>query len=944
MTTLLIPQGQSLIEEIVSHIDGADCDYSANMVIFPGKRPAYFLRKALSRNTGRSFIPPRIFSMDGFVDAVYDRFYTGRKLDSIDAVSILFDIHRRAKDRLGGDGFITPDSFFPLGLRIYRDLEELYIEDVRSNKVREIQHLAEEVIPADALKTIQSLSFFYDEFYKTIADRGFSTRSFRYRVAVEKVEEFGIDKCRKVIFAGFYALTESEKRLFNKLLRLDNTMLICQDGPGLEEKLRELGANADTKEAASAVPEIYFYSSPDTHGQVYAIGKIIDTIKESEQVLDERTVVVLPSPDTLFPLLRQGIAAIDEKDYNISLGYPLYRTAIFGFLNNLMQLITSMEGERIYLPDYLKFVLHPYTKNIYFKGNAETTRIMFHTMEEALIKHRTKTFLTLREIEEDERLIQFIKEKVSCGGEAIPESDIKKHLRDIHRNTIESFFSFEHVGDFAAKCGGVLAYIFDNSTARLHPTFYPYSESFIRSFDAMSRSLMKDMVFVERASYFTFFRKYIVTCHTPFEGTPLRGVQVLGLLETRTLKFDKVFVLDVNEDTVPDTAKENTFLPLRARQILGIPTYMDRDKLAAYYFDNLIKGAREAHLFFIEDDTKERSRFIEKLLWDLQKNGKAPHSKDCVKSVRYEVELVNSQPEDIAKTSAVLSYLRDISYSATAVDKYLKCPLQFYYSYVLRLDKREEISGDIEKVDIGKIVHSSISAYFSKRKGFRLQEKDINAAEMGDLIDGLFQKAYGDNITGGAYLLKKQIKDHLTDLLTRYYLPLIKKQPFVILDSERDIKNIRIASFNLEGRLDSIERRGDRTCIIDYKTTFNPKSLRIDFNKLDPDNKETWSRAIGSLQLPFYLLLYSERSGHSAYNLDGMFLLLGKSLINSDIELPLFPGSMPESEYETLRKIIFSILEEIVSPEIPFKSALEKKNTCPYCDFRYVCGTQWVVR
>jgi len=945
VTTLLIPPGQSLIDEIVLCIEGTDYDYSANMLIFPGKRPAHFLRKALAGNIKRSFIPPAIFPMDGFVDSVSESLRPGRKLDTIDAVSILFDIHRKAKDRLGGDSFITPDSFFPIGLKIYRDIEELCIEDVRSYKVREIQPFTEEVIPAETLKRLQSLSFFYDEFYKTIEDLHYSTRSYRYRTAAEKIEDFGIDRYRKVIFAGFYALTESEKTLFKKVRSLNNTIFIFQDGPGVKEKLLELGMRTERKEAVFPEPDIRFYSSPDTHGQVYALSKIVETINECKEDLNERTVVVLPSPDTLFPLIRQGLTVIDEMDYNISLGYPLHRTSIFGFLNNLMELVTSMDDERIYVPAYLKFVLHPYTKNIYFNGNAEITRIMFHALEDTLTKQRTKTFSTLPEIEEDERLIQGIMEKVyHKNEETLLQNDIRNHLKAIHRNTIEKFLSFKNVEDFALKCAGILAYIFNNSTARLHPLFSPFSESFMRALDTVSKSLMKETVFLERSSYFSFFRKYIMTCHTPFEGTPLRGLQILGFLETRNLKFERVFVLDVNEDTIPHTIKEDTLLPLKARLILGLPTYMDRDKLAAYYFDNLIKGAKEAHLFFIEDDTRERSRFIEKLLWEKQRKREAPFAKDCVKSIQYKIRLQNAYPEDIVKTDSVVSYLNDFTYSATAIDKYLRCPLQFYHSYVLHLDKREEISGDIEKVDIGKLVHKAISAYFSKRKGYPLKEKDINVTEMDHLIDRLFQKWYGDNLTGAIYLLKKQIRNHLQDLLKKYYLDLIKNQSVTILDIERDIRNIRINSFNLKGRLDSIEKRGDKTCIIDYKTSFNPNSLKIDFRKLDLDDRETWSEAIGSLQLPFYLMLYSEETRANIKDLEGMFLLLGRSLINPGIELPLFRDTDPETAYEKLKRIVLSLLGEIVSHKIPFSPTSDKKNTCPYCDFQYVCGTQWIVK
>ena len=228
--------------------------------------------------------------------------------------------------------------------------------------------------------------------------------------------------------------------------------------------------------------------------------------KENGPLLDN-TAIVLPSSETLFPLLRQGITMIDEDSYNISLGYPLQRTPVFAFLNNIMELITSMDGDRVYLPDYLNFVLHPYTKNIYCNDSAEINRILFHTMEEALTKYRTKTFVSLAEIEEDEKLFQLVLDKVPQDESGVTKELLAEHLRSIHQNTIEKFLSFENVRDFSLKCTELLTYIFNNSTAKLHPLFYPFSESFMRSLELISLSLMKDIAFTEQVELFHFFQK-----------------------------------------------------------------------------------------------------------------------------------------------------------------------------------------------------------------------------------------------------------------------------------------------------------------------------------------------------------------------------------------------------------------------------------------------------
>jgi CRISPR/Cas system-associated exonuclease Cas4 (RecB family) len=606
-----------------------------------------------------------------------------------------------------------------------------------------------------------------------------------------------------------------------------------------------------------------------------------------------------------------------------------------------MELIGSMEDDRIYVPDYMKFILHPYLKNIYCKGNAEITRIMFHTIEEILQKSRTRMFATLSEIENNEKILNLITEKLRREDEGMTRAEIREHLKMVHLNTIEKFLSFRDIGDFAAKCTGLLTFVFNNSTARLHPLFYPFSDSFVRALDTVSNSLMKDMSFTDRTSYFTFFRKYIMTGHVPFSGTPLKGIQILGFLETRNIRFDTDFILDADEDVIPNTSKEDTLLPFKAREILKLPTYLDRDKLSAYYFSNLVKGAQDVYIFFIENDTRERSRFVESLLWERQKRDRSTSASDYVQAVQYRVKLGNDTPAGIPKTDSVVSFMRDFTFSATALDTYLKCPLQFYYSYVLDLGKKEEITGEIGRADVGKFVHRVLSSYFSKRLNRVLQAADINLEEMDNLIDDLFGKEYGNNSTGAVYLLKAQIKEHLRDYLSRYRLPLIKEKKVMIMGIEEPIE-ATLNSHKLKGRLDVVEKRDGKICIVDYKSGSNTKYLKINFDKLDPDSRDSWDEAIGSLQLPFYLILYSERHNIKIEDLRGMFLLLGRSLINKGIELNLFATDDECSKFDGLRKVIIGLLEEIVDVAVPFTATSNRKNSCPTCDFRYICGTQWV--
>lgn len=943
LNCILIPSGQDMIETLLPHLEPDGGDYSGSMVIFPGKRPAHFLRKAIADKRKSGFIPPVIFSMDGFVDFVYQQTCgkAARYLETMDAVFMLYELHKKSPNPLGGNQFMEPDWFFPLGLRIYRDCEELHIERVNPFLIREVEQFAGEGLPERTAARLQSLSFFYEGFYRDIAACGFSTRSVRYRTVSDLIDRDILKGFRKIILAGFFALTQSEQLIFREMLSWQNTFFLFQDGPGMREKLSRLGINMKSHENVMKRPDMHFYSSSDTHGQVFALSHLLRKDIRDRIPVTEKTAVILPSSETLFPLLRQCLPVFSEEEYNISLGYPLHRTPVFGFLNNLMELVSSMDEDRVYLPDYLKFALHPYTKNILLNGSPEPSRILFHTIEEILTQQKTRTFMTLAEIEQNDAIFHAALDKSGGAGPDVTAETFKEHLATVHRNTILKFLGFENVHDFAIKCSELLNYIFTYSTARLHPLFYPYSSAFIRDLDALSRSLMKETAFREVSSYFILFRKYIMTCHVPFEGTPIQGMQVLGFLETRCLSFDRLFILDVNEEVLPDTRKEDTLLPLKAREILRLPTYRDRDRLTAYYFDALLNGSKEAHLFFVENDQKERSRFVERLLWEQQKKDRNTDERLYVKPVQYRINLGNSSPRAIPKNAHIESFLKGCSYSATVLDAYLNCQLQFYYTFVLGLDQKEEISGEVGRDDIGKFVHTALARYFEKKKGRRLKESDISLEEMDRLIDRLFEGEYGKNPSGALYLVKQQIKDHLKDFLRDYSIPLLKRHSRIILDVERSI-HITRGGFALKGRLDCVEQRDDRINIIDYKTSSIPDYLEISFGKLDLRDRGTWEEAIRSLQLPFYLLLYSEVTGRAMRDLNGMFLLLGRTAINEKIELPLFDEADVTGEICTaLETVIFKLLEEIVNPKLPFQPPRDLKKSCRYCTFRHICGTQW---
>jgi CRISPR/Cas system-associated exonuclease Cas4 (RecB family) len=312
--------------------------------------------------------------------------------------------------------------------------------------------------------------------------------------------------------------------------------------------------------------------------------------------------------------------------------------------------------------------------------------------------------------------------------------------------------------------------------------------------------------------------------------------------------------------------------------------------------------------------------------------------------LQYRVRLENRVPQPVSKNAATGDFLSRFSYSATALDTYLACPLRFYYRFVLRVAGRPEVARGIERTDIGNLVHTALADYFGARLGRQLTRRDLDPVEMTQRIRGIMESSFGAEPSGRGYLLMRQVQKRLGDFLALYCGPLVQEVPVGIIEVERKIK-APFRGFLLNGKIDVVQKRGDRTCIIDYKTSSNRNALKILFNRLDPEQRDTWS-AIGSLQLPVYRILYAHENKTGRAGIDALFILLGMTQVNEEIEVPLFPkeGGDAETLSAMLDEVIFRLLSEITDPAMPFHSTADWKKNCPICDYTCICGTQWVAR
>jgi len=260
---------------------------------------------------------------------------------------------------------------------------------------------------------------------------------------------------------------------------------------------------------------------------------------------------------------------------------------------------------------------------------------------------------------------------------------------------------------------------------------------------------------------------------------------------------------------------------------------------------------------------------------------------------------------------------------------------------VLRLEEKDEVAGDVDRLGLGNFLHGVLQEFFMPYVGKKIQSRDISARTIGEIVGKRFAEKFGGEEVGNKYLLKLQIEEQLKRYIAEHEIPRLEKEDTGLIALEQSCE-VERHGHKFAGRIDRVERRGDKVFILDYKTGGDKRRFRINFGKLVRDDRSTWVDAIGSLQLPMYMLLYGS-SEHSGVPPVAAYVLLGRGDIGDDVEAPLFEeGEYSEERRALLEEIIFKLAGEIVDPDHPFEPPADLQEHCPTCPFTHLCGTEWV--
>ena len=910
-------------------------DLSRLALVFPGKRPALFMRRALSGRTKKSFIPPRFFSIDSFIDYTLEKKVFFSKMPSMEACYAVYSLALTMTPGIvkGRERF---SEFLPWAREIVNFIDSLDTEDIPNDSLENVQ--ASAAIGYDVPKSINTLlkniMKLRNAYHEIASKKNSFPRGYTYLEATRMAARADFGEFDKILFCGFFYMQKTEMALIKQVCDTGKGMLLFQgdedNWPVLKDAASKLSCAIKSSKKEKNAYRLNFYSAFDRHSQVCVVREILKKTKNLES-----TVVVLPDTAGMIPLVSEIGSSVG--DFNVSLGYPLKRSSLYSLFEFIVEAQKTRKGKEYYARDYLAALSQPLIKNLRILENYSATRVLVHKLEESLLGMENTTisgrlFVKLEDAEKDMPLFEAVSHTLkNMGVEASPQ-ELQEILKQLHLFLFTSWEDIKDFAGFAVSLGGLLDTLVKRSFIKTYGLNMKIADRMYSVKDEFQNASFAGEHF-PKEDIFKMFRDTLENQMVAFAGSPLKGLQVLGTLETRSLNFENVIVMDANEGVLPRLRTRDPLIPRDIALGLGLNIREKEEEIQRYNFTRLISAAKNVHLVYEENPEKEKSRFVEELIWQAEKRQNAFNVIPAPQA-NFSVNIMPSRTR-IKKTPEIIKFLKVFRYSATSIDNYVNCPLRFYYQRVLGLREKEKFQEDPEGREIGKFLHDLLETAFGRFVGKKPRIDEAFRMEFFEEFGKRFKNSFTKKMKSDSFLLESVMRRRLEQFLD-------KEEK----DDERSVEEI----FYLEKKfyekievdgnalaftyiVDRVDRLTDGSLLIlDYKSGIEKPRPKTTDKLLQMELKrESIRDNIKSFQLPLYY--YFEKKKYPDRELNAALYSL------RNLELTYFRDKKCDIDktMDVCMRAVNFIIGEILDIDKPFVADLENEGNCRYCPFFYLC-------
>ena len=939
-------------------------------IVLPNRRGGLFLKKHLAKKAGKTIWAPVVYSIEDFLMEI-----SGLQLaDNIHLLFQLYEIHKEIE----GKEAQPFEEFITWGQQLIQDFNDIdsyladaenlfgYLSEARALSVWNLDQKPLTDFQKNYLKFYQSLYQYYKKLAAHLLGNRDAYTGLLFRETATNIKELNRKiRWEHILFAGFNALTRAEEIIIDFLVIDGKAKLIWDaDQYYLSDPGQEAGTflrqwvnkwkKTDFKwigdNFQNGSKKITVTGVPFNIGQVKYCGEILSKLPEHQQSNDD-TAVILMDEQLLIPLLNSLPDNIEALNITMGLSlkhspYYSFFDAVFRMHENLEKFHHNLEGGtvRFYFRDVLKVLQHPILIGISDHQSGSNNFAFERLIEE--IKSGNKIFLKKEEIipsgQSSLELQSNFLDPVFESWKGVPDSleCLKRLIESIRQSLINEKNNFR-ANQRSSGAEIDLEFLFGFSKVVFQISSLTARYDAVKNFKVLHQ----------------LFNRIAESTTLPFYGEPLKGLQVMGMLETRTLDFDTIILVSVNEDLIPSGKTAHSFIPFDIRREFHLPTYHHKNAVYAYHFYRLLQRATNIHLIYNTEPDElgggEKSRFIKQIQQELP-----IYNPEII----IEEQVLTTQPVMghgyppilIPKDKEVFDALKNKALKGlapTSLNSYRKCRLQFYFSAIAGIEEVKEAEETIDPQILGSTVHDVLHQLYLPLIGKPLSP-DVYKPLI-DQIDSLtntaFEKKYnGSDLAYGKNLLLVNVaKIMIANFLKeeKHQMEMAEEQgalPTIYLLEQYLEKTIEVKSDGdtfqilLKGYVDRVDGFSNRRRIIDYKTgRVETKELKV-AEWEDLRDKPEMDK---SFQLLTYAYILDNMIGETEIAYEAGLIAMNK--IKSGFLALSLPGEMAvivdRNALNNFETVLMEIVNELFDLKIPFDQTGDL-DTCSRCPYINLCG------
>jgi CRISPR/Cas system-associated exonuclease Cas4 (RecB family) len=910
-------------------------------LVFPNRRAILFFRKHLGALLHKPAFAPAMVTIE-------EHFKSYSSLLTPDTLELVYRLYNSYKEVTGSNESF--DRFYYWGDMLLRDFEEIDKYLVNAELLFRDLSLQKELDAGFDFLTDEQKEFLlafwgnfdnhkgenrkkflsvwkrlaevYENFRSHLLKENLGHEGMVHRQVAEKILKGEILRSGREVFIGFNALTKTEEIMITHAVEggaqvfwdvdeyyLNNT---AQEAGAFfrEYQQKPLGKTFERQVPANFSNEknIHLYGAAQPVGQAKAMGQVLnENLKQGAR--PEETVIVLPDEKLLLPVLHSVSDSVDKL--NVTMGFSLSATPVFNFVELLIELQISRNDDYFHYRPVLALLNHPFTVSADPKAA--------HTKHKEMVKH---------------------------NWVSVPARFLATQT-NLHRE----MFTLENAATITQYIKNCLDEL--GALENLHPFDKEYVWQMRKCLNLMEEVLGGQ--YSDLKSFLRFFRQYVRTVRIPFSGEPLRGLQVMGMLETRNLDFKNVYILSLNEGSLPSAGNKGSYIPYTIRRAYNLPTLQHQDAMYAYLFYRILQRAENVYLFYnTETDILgqgEMSRYLQQLMFESGKKFQHHilHQPVTINEVKpIVIKKDKAVLESLARLNEQNEYRRFNGLSPSALNAYIECRLKFYFRHVARIKEADEIEEDMDARVLGNFVHNVMEAFYKKvveQKGSSVIEAhDLEKKEsvIQTLLDQEVIKAHNLNpdkpvvYEGQLILVSEVVKRFIEKILAhdKNYAPFTLQGVEQVIEYSFSI-NAPVGSVLLGGKIDRVDQKDGLLRIVDYKTGRD----KLEFDSIASLVSRDGKRNKAAFQTLLYAWLYTKTKNTTGLRVVPG-LINGANLFADDMEFGLKRKNQSLADAQPLlpefEAGLKGVLEELFNPETVFDQTQQTEN-CKYCPYKRIC-------